>query len=55
MFYSDNLARVFINGLVNGAKTPTCEQRKETIPLAHHVQGVQGQNSDSLPNSSITW
>lgn len=42
MFDSDNLARVFINGLVNGAKTPTCEQRKETIPLAHHVQGVQG-------------
>jgi hypothetical protein len=31
MLDGDNLARMFVNGFVNGAKTPTCEQRKRNL------------------------
>jgi hypothetical protein len=55
MFDSDNLAGMFINGLVNGAKAATCEQEMR-IQSALSICRVFGvRNSDSLPNSSITW
>lgn len=42
MFDSDNLARMFINGLVNGAKAATCESRKEEIGQRFPWAGCPG-------------
>jgi hypothetical protein len=44
MFDSDNLAGMFINGLVNGAKAATCEQRRRKSVSASHLQGLRGKN-----------
>lgn len=43
MFDSDNLAGMFINGLVNGAKAATCEQRNENSVSAFHMQGIRSK------------
>ena len=54
MLDSDNLARVFVNGFVNGAETPTCEQikRDSVSAMLAASAGVSVSTHFPIPPSS---